>query len=59
MGAQEAYIKAKEYQKAIDILLELAGTRTDIGEIYYYYFRAAEIAEADTAMNNPNLQKHS
>ena len=57
MGAQEAYIKAKEYQKAIDILLELAGTRTDIGEIYYYYFRAAEIAEADTAMNNPQLAK--
>ena len=57
MGAQEAYIKAKEYQKAIDILLELAGTRTDVGEIYYYYFRAAEIAEADTAMNNPELAK--
>lgn len=53
MGAQEAYIKAKEYQKAIDLLLELAGTKTDINEIYFYYYRAAEIAEADTAMNNP------
>jgi len=55
MAAQESYIKAKEYQKAIDILLELAGTRTDINEVYYYYFRAAEIAEADTAMKNPEL----
>jgi len=57
MGAQEAYVKAKEYQKAIDILLELAGTRTDIEEVYYYYYRAAEIAEADTAMNNKELAK--
>ncbi len=58
MAAQETYIKAKEYQKAIDILLELAGTKTDIDEIYYYYFRAAEIAEADTAMNNPEIAKN-
>lgn len=57
MGAQEAYVKAKEYQKAIDILLELAGTRTDIEEVFYYYYRAAEIAEADTAMNNKELAK--
>jgi len=57
MGAQEAFVKAKEYQKAIDILLELAGTRTDINEVYYYYYRAAEIAEADTAMNNKELAK--
>ncbi len=55
MAAQESYVRAKEYQKAIDILLELAGTRTDINEVYYYYFRAAEIAEADTAMKNPEL----
>ena len=53
MGAQEAYLKAKEYQKAIDILLELAGSGTDIDNIYYYYYRAYEIANADTAMNNP------
>lgn len=51
-SAHESYVKAKEYQKAIDILLELAGTRTDIDEVYAYYYRAWEIAEADTAMNN-------
>ncbi|MDY0151645.1 MAG: hypothetical protein RBS43_05180, partial [Candidatus Cloacimonas sp.] len=55
MGATDSYLAAKEYQKAIDILLELAGTKTDINEIYYYYFRAWEIAKADTAMNNDEL----
>ncbi len=57
MAAQGSYVKAKEYQKAIDILLELAGTTSDIEEVYFYYFRAAEIAEADTAMNNKEMAK--
>ncbi|MDD4310170.1 MAG: hypothetical protein PHO32_07295, partial [Candidatus Cloacimonetes bacterium] len=54
-GAHEAYVKAKEYQKAIDILLELAGTSNDVEVVYTYYFNAWEIAEADTAMNNKAL----
>lgn len=54
-AAHESYVRAKEYQKAIDLLLELAGTKTDINEIYAYYYRAWEIAKADTAMNNRDL----
>ncbi|MDD2227984.1 MAG: hypothetical protein PHY48_01070 [Candidatus Cloacimonetes bacterium] len=50
--AHESYVKAKEYQKAIDLLLEVAGTKTDIEQVYTYYYTAWQIAEADSLMNN-------
>jgi len=50
--AHESYVKAKEYQKAIDLLLEVAGTKTDIEQVYTYYYTAWQIAEADSMMKN-------
>lgn len=53
--AHESYVKAKEYQKAVDLLLEVAGTKTDIDQAYNHYYTAWQIAESDSMMNNPQL----
>ncbi|PKN73316.1 MAG: hypothetical protein CVU50_03210 [Candidatus Cloacimonetes bacterium HGW-Cloacimonetes-3] len=55
--AHESYVKAKEYQKAIDLLLEVAGTKTDVEQVYTYYYTAWRIAEADSMMKNIDKAK--
>jgi hypothetical protein len=50
--AHESYVKAKEYQKAIDLLLQVAGTKTDIDQVYTYYYTAWQIAESETMMKS-------
>ncbi len=55
--AHESYVKAKEYQKAIDLLLEVAGTKTDIEQVYTCYYTAWQIAEADSMMKNIDQAK--
>lgn len=54
-AAHQSYVNAKEYQKAIDLVLELAGNKTDVEEVYAYYYRASEIASADSLMANKEL----
>jgi len=54
-AAHQSYVNAKEYQKAIDLVLELAANKTDIEEVYAYYYRASEIAGADSLMGNKEL----
>lgn len=52
-SAHESYVKAKEYQTAIDLLLQIAGDKKDIEEVYTHYYTAWNIAEADTLMKQP------
>ncbi|HOH46721.1 MAG TPA: hypothetical protein PLX59_02695, partial [Candidatus Cloacimonadota bacterium] len=44
--AQEAYIKAGQYQNAIDILMQLAADRTDKAEVYALNFKAWGLADS-------------
>lgn len=55
--AVEAFKKAGAYQRAIDLLMELAATDNNLEAVYARYSQAFEIAEADSMMNNPALAK--
>ncbi|MEF3694214.1 MAG: hypothetical protein V3576_02595, partial [Candidatus Cloacimonadota bacterium] len=44
--AQEAYIKAGQYQNAIDILMQLATDRSDKAEVYALHFKAWGLADS-------------
>lgn len=48
--AQEAFIKAGRPQSAIDILIRLAGDRTDKAEVYALHYKAWSLA--DSLMND-------
>jgi tetratricopeptide (TPR) repeat protein len=53
--AVEAFKKAGAYQQAIDLLMELAASDTELDAIYTRYSQAIEIAESDSMMNDPTL----
>ncbi|MDD4559510.1 MAG: tetratricopeptide repeat protein [Candidatus Cloacimonetes bacterium] len=53
--AVEAFKKAGAYQQAIDLLMELAASDTELDAIYTRYSQAIDIAESETMMNNPTL----
>lgn len=54
-SAHESFVKAREFQPAIDLLLETAGDKKDIEEIYTHYYTAWTIAESDSLMKQPEL----
>lgn len=45
--ASEAYKKARRYQEALDLKLELAKSKTAIQDVYYLYYEAWTIAETN------------
>ncbi|MDZ4122485.1 MAG: hypothetical protein U1C33_08685, partial [Candidatus Cloacimonadaceae bacterium] len=53
--ASEAYAQAKNYDKAIELRLQVAGMKTDMEEVYALYFQSWTIAEDD--MKNPEKAK--
>lgn len=55
VAAVQAYINARAYQKAIDLLMEIAETDTNIDAIYARYKQAIDIAGENDMMNNPQL----
>ncbi|MDY0319253.1 MAG: hypothetical protein RBQ67_04605 [Candidatus Cloacimonadaceae bacterium] len=57
-AAVDAFINAKAYQQAIDLLMELATTDTEVDAIYTRYAQAINIAESDSLMNDPALAKN-
>lgn len=54
-AAQEAFVKAGQFQSAIDILLELAASEPDVAVVYSRYNDAWKIASAENMMNSPTL----
>jgi len=54
--AIEAFIKAGEYQRSIDLLLELSELRTDPAAVYYLYYSAWNIA--DTLLTDESYVKN-
>lgn len=53
--ASEAYAQAKNYDKAIELRMQVAGMKTDMEEVYALYFQSWTIAEDD--MKNPEKAK--
>ncbi len=51
--AIDSYIKAEEYQSAIELLIELSDYRSEPQQAYYLYFTAWDIA--DSLMNDQNM----
>jgi len=46
MAAQKAYKDAKEYEKSIGILMEVAASKKDVKEVYTFYYSAWNIADS-------------
>ncbi len=55
VAAVDAYINAREYQLAIDLLMVIAASDTNIDAVYARYNRAYEIAHSEQMMNDPAL----
>ncbi|MCB5286944.1 MAG: hypothetical protein LHW64_03975 [Candidatus Cloacimonetes bacterium] len=55
VAAVQAYLNAKSYQEAIDLLMEIAETDTNIDAIYARYKQAVDIAGKPDMLNNPQL----
>ena len=55
VAAVQAYINARAYQEAIDLLMEIAKTDTNIDAIYARYKQAIDIAGKPDMMNNTKL----
>jgi tetratricopeptide (TPR) repeat protein len=52
-AAVEAYVNAKAYQQAIDLLVELSANEQDVERVYAWYNKAAGIAGDADKMNDP------
>ncbi|MDD3102609.1 MAG: hypothetical protein PHY24_00160 [Candidatus Cloacimonetes bacterium] len=55
VAAVQAYINARAYQEAIDLLMDIAETDTNIDAIYARYKQAIDVAGEAEMMNNPQL----
>ncbi len=55
VAAVQAYINARAYQEAIDLLMEIAKTDASIDAIYARYRQAIDIAGKSEMMNNSQL----
>lgn len=55
VAAVQAYINARAYQEAVDLLMEIAKTDTNLDAIYARYKQAIDIAGEKDMMNNPQL----
>lgn len=54
-AAVQAYINAKAYQQAIDLLIELSANERDVVAVYTWYMEAAKIASDKEQLNDPAL----
>ncbi|MDP3113689.1 MAG: hypothetical protein Q8M98_02835 [Candidatus Cloacimonadaceae bacterium] len=45
--ASEAYVQAKNFERAVELRMEVAGMKTDMEEVYALYFQSWTIAETE------------